>query len=66
LGSEILVHLSHLDVSEGLARDVSRASMLVAKMGPRTKVTVGDVLSVQISPEHAHFFDAKTGVTLQK
>ena len=31
-----------------------------------TNVAVGDVLSVQISPEHAHFFDAATGVTLRK
>ena len=35
-------------------------------MGPRTKVTAGDILSVQISPEHAHFFDATSGETLQK
>jgi multiple sugar transport system ATP-binding protein len=72
LGSEILVHLSHVDVSEGASldvaasADVARRSTLVAKMGPRTKVTAGDVLSVQISPEHAHFFDAATGATLRK
>jgi hypothetical protein len=35
----------------------------VAKMGPRVKVTAGDVLSVQISPEHAHFFDVENGRT---
>jgi multiple sugar transport system ATP-binding protein len=71
LGSEILVHLSHLEVSDAAhgdldPSDVSRRSTLVAKMGPRTKVTVGDVLSVQISPEHAHFFDAASGETLRK
>ncbi len=72
LGSEILVHLSHLDVTDGASSrdidpaDVSRPSTLVAKMGPRTKVTAGDILSVQISPEHAHFFDATSGETLQK
>jgi multiple sugar transport system ATP-binding protein len=72
LGSEILVHLSHLEVSDGTSHDdsdpsdISRRSTLVAKMGPRTKVTVGDVLSVQISPEHAHFFDAASGETLRK
>ncbi|MFY9782217.1 MAG: sn-glycerol-3-phosphate ABC transporter ATP-binding protein UgpC [Acidimicrobiales bacterium] len=72
LGSEILVHLSHVDVNEGgsldvaSSVDVARRSTLVAKMGPRTKVTAGDVLSVQISPEHAHFFDAATGATLRK
>jgi multiple sugar transport system ATP-binding protein len=68
LGSEILVHLSHLDATRAGSpgADDSRGSRLVAKMGPRTKVTTGDVLSVQISPEHAHFFDATTGETLRK
>jgi multiple sugar transport system ATP-binding protein len=69
LGSEILVHLSHLDAAQGAsddAADVSRRSTLVAKMGPRTEVTTGDILSVQISPEHAHFFDATSGETLRK
>jgi ABC-type sugar transport system ATPase subunit len=69
LGSEILVHLSHLDAADAAssdATDVSRQSTLVAKMGPRTKVTTGDVLSIQISPEHAHFFDATTGESLRK
>ncbi len=69
LGSEILVHLSHLDVTVGTevaTRDDARVSTLVAKMGPRSSVSVGDVLSVQISPEHAHFFDAVTGATLRE
>ena len=73
LGAEILVHLSHVDSSTDLARneedalrDISRRASFVAKMGPRVQVAVGDVLSVQISPEHAHFFDATTGVTLRK
>ena len=68
--SEILVHLSHLDVTVGATpsaptAEVVRPSTLVAKMGPRSNVSVGDVLSVQISPEHAHFFDATTGATLR-
>lgn len=72
LGSEILVHLSHaeldgsLSVTERLRQDISRRVRLVAKMGPRVKVTSGDVLSVQISPEHAHFFDAETGRSLRR
>jgi len=73
LGSEILVHLSHADAldtslsaGERLRLDFSRRATLIAKLGPRTKVTVGDVLSVQISPEHAHFFDAQSGETLRK
>jgi ABC-type sugar transport system ATPase subunit len=72
LGDEILVHLS-LDDNEtasttGLSSardDLSRAVSLVAKMGPRTKVDVRDVLFVQLSPEHVHFFDATTGQTLR-
>ena len=73
LGAEILVHLSHVDpntepsaYAENARADISRKASLVAKMGPRVKITVGDVLSVQLSPEHAHFFDAATGVTLRK
>jgi multiple sugar transport system ATP-binding protein len=73
LGSEILVHLSHADAldqslstGERLRQDFARRATLIAKMGPRMKVTTGDVLSVQISPEHAHFFDAETGQTLRK
>jgi ABC-type sugar transport system ATPase subunit len=68
LGSEVLVHLSHLDVTMGsvvAGGEDQRPSTLVAKMGPRSNVAVGDVLSVQISPEHAHFFDAATGTTLR-
>jgi multiple sugar transport system ATP-binding protein len=73
LGSEILVHLSHtealdrsLSPGERLRQDISQRATLIAKLGPRTKVTAGDVLSVQISSEHAHFFDAQTGETLRK
>jgi ABC-type sugar transport system ATPase subunit len=73
LGSEILVHLSHADAldqslstGERLRQDFARRATLIAKMGPRMRVTTGDVLSVQISPEHAHFFDATTGETLRK
>ncbi len=73
LGSEILVHLSHADAldetlstGERLRQDFVRRAALVAKMGPRVKVTAGDVLSVQISQEHAHFFDVETGRTLRR
>ncbi len=73
LGSEILVHLSHaealdetLSTGERLRQDLVRRAALVAKMGPRVKVTAGDVLSVQISQEHAHFFDVETGRTLRR
>ncbi|MHB8378894.1 MAG: ABC transporter ATP-binding protein [Acidimicrobiales bacterium] len=73
LGAEILVHLSPVDSSARVPlndhdalRDISRRASLVAKMGPRVDVAVGDVLSVQLSSAHAHFFDAETGVTLRK
>jgi multiple sugar transport system ATP-binding protein len=73
LGSEILVHLSHAEVldeslstTERVRQDLARRAALVAKMGPRVKVTAGDVLSVQISPEHAHFFDVETGRSLRR
>ncbi len=65
LGSEVLVHLSHLEVSNAVTPDISRRATMVAKMGPRVKVAVGDVLSVQLTPEHAHFFDAETGRSLR-
>lgn len=73
LGAEILVHLSHADAvtdsavpDGGAPRDIARRASWVAKMGPRVQVAVGDVLSVQLSPERAHFFDAATGVTLRR
>lgn len=65
LGSEILVHLSHAPQSEGVRDNALRQNTLIAKMGPRVKISVGDELSVQFSPNHAHFFDAVTGETLR-
>jgi multiple sugar transport system ATP-binding protein len=70
LGAEILVHLSFGDANEATVRtaggsDTPRAVSLVAKMGPRAKIDVGDVIFVQFSPEHAHFFDAASGQTLR-
>jgi multiple sugar transport system ATP-binding protein len=67
LGAEILVHLSLLDTTTSSTSDgeLSRPVSLVAKMGPRTKVSVGDILYVQLSPEHAHFFDATNGDSLR-
>jgi multiple sugar transport system ATP-binding protein len=70
LGSEILVRLSLLDKgadpnTAGGPADVTRRAALVARMGPRAKVELGDELFVQLSPEHAHFFDATTGDTLR-
>jgi multiple sugar transport system ATP-binding protein len=69
LGSEILVHLSLQGeeiaaTSTSSAANAPRPAMLVAKMGPRVDVKVGDVLYVTLSPEHVHFFDATTGQSL--
>jgi multiple sugar transport system ATP-binding protein len=63
LGAEILIHLALDDATE--TSEPGRGIALVAKMGPREKVSVGDVLFVQIAPEHAHFFDASSGVSLR-
>jgi multiple sugar transport system ATP-binding protein len=63
LGAEILIHLALDDPSS--ADEDARGIALVAKMGPREKVAVGDVLFVQFAPEHAHFFDAASGTSLR-
>jgi hypothetical protein len=34
-------------------------------MGPRSGVTVGDHLEVRLNPDHFHFFDADTGLSLR-
>jgi len=45
---------------------IARPTMLVAKMGPRAGVTVGDQLNVCFNVEHLHFFDANSGLSLRK
>ena len=73
LGAEILVHLSVLD-AEGTSASVvtdegqvvTRPSTLVAKMGPRADVKVGDTLRVRFNAERFHFFDADTGASLRR
>ena len=73
LGAEILVHLSMVE-AEGdnavvVADDgavLSRPTRLVAKMGPRSGVAVGDHLSVRLNPDHFHFFDADSGISLRR
>ncbi|MGB8196022.1 MAG: sn-glycerol-3-phosphate ABC transporter ATP-binding protein UgpC [Acidimicrobiales bacterium] len=72
LGAEILVHLSMVD-TEGdnaiIVNDsgavVARPTRLVAKMGPRSGVAVGDHLNVRLNPDHFHFFDADSGDSLR-
>ncbi len=73
LGAEILVHLSLLDAegtSAFVVNDagavVTRPSTLVAKMGPRAEVRVGDTLRVRFNPERFHFFAADSGVSLRQ
>jgi multiple sugar transport system ATP-binding protein len=73
LGAEILVHLSMVD-AEGdnavVVNDsgavVSRPTRLVAKMGPRSGVAVGDHLQVRLNPDHFHFFNADSGLSLRR
>jgi multiple sugar transport system ATP-binding protein len=64
LGAEILVHLSLVDAKENTAL-VARPTTLVAKMGPRAGVAVGDQLNVRFNVEHLHFFDADSGLSLR-
>jgi multiple sugar transport system ATP-binding protein len=73
LGSEILVHLSLVDdevgeravVVDDAGAVVARPTRLVAKMGPRAGVSVGDHLQVRLKYDHFHFFDAETGRSLR-
>jgi multiple sugar transport system ATP-binding protein len=73
LGAEILVHLSLVDAEGNDAFVVTesgavvpRPTTLVAKMGPRSGVAVGDRLAVRVNPDHFHFFDADSGVSLRR
>jgi multiple sugar transport system ATP-binding protein len=73
LGAEILVHLSIVDakgdnavVVNDSGAVVSRPTRLVAKMGPRSDVAVGDHLQVRLNREHFHFFDADSGRSLRR
>jgi multiple sugar transport system ATP-binding protein len=68
LGSEILVHLSldaANDAASGPTGELARPVALVAKMGPRQSIAVGDAVFVQFATEHAHFFDVASGETLR-
>jgi multiple sugar transport system ATP-binding protein len=72
LGAEILVHLSMVDaegenaiVVNDAGAVVARPMRLVAKMGPRSGVSVGDHLYVRLNPDHFHFFDADSGESLR-
>jgi multiple sugar transport system ATP-binding protein len=73
LGAEILVHVSIVDavgndaiVVNDSGAVVARPTTLVAKMGPRSGVAVGDQLHVRLNPDHFHFFDADSGLSLRK
>ena len=73
LGAEILVHLSLVDavgndafVVNDSGAVVSRPTTLVAKMGPRSGVSVGDQLQVRLNPDHFHFFDTDSGLSLRR
>ena len=73
LGAEILVHLSLANakgndtiVVTDDGETAPRPTTLIAKMGPRAAVAVGDPLRVRFTPEHFHFFDSATGQSLRR
>ncbi|MHB1209415.1 MAG: ABC transporter ATP-binding protein [Acidimicrobiales bacterium] len=73
LGAEILVHLTlHNDhdtstvMIDETGAAVTRPTTLVAKMGPRADVKVGDLLRVRFHAERFHFFDAANGQSLRR
>ena len=73
LGAEILVHVSMVDaaghdaiVVTDSGAVVARPTTLVAKMGPRSGVSVGDRLEIRLNPSHFHFFDADSGLSLRQ
>ncbi len=73
LGAEILVHLTLRDDHDTSAvmidetgAAVTRPTVLVAKMGPRADVKVGDLLRVRFHAERFHFFDSANGQSLRR
>ena len=70
LGSEILAHitLGHDDdivTEETAAHPAGHSPRVVARLGARARVVVGDRLNLTLNPENLHFFDAEKGETLR-
>lgn len=72
LGSEILVHLSFGREEAIVSDDVAatspggHSSRVVARLGARAQVTVGERIDLTLNPDRLHFFDARTGETLAR
>jgi ABC-type sugar transport system ATPase subunit len=74
LGSEILLHLSFgadaevssqlVDADTGAIK--KRAARLIARVGPRVEVAVGDHVDVALDLDRLHLFDATSGLTLRR
>ncbi len=68
LGSEVHLHgaigtAAHL--AGGAGDDVHSLATLVAKVDPRTSITVGQTAAVAVDVSHMHFFDPKTGQSIR-
>lgn len=72
LGSEILAHLNFGGEDAIVSDEVAAASpgahssRIVARLGARAQVVVGERLELTLNPERLHFFDTSTGVTLAR
>ena len=72
LGSEILAHLSFgqeetiVNDEDAAAAPGGHSSRVVARLGARAHVTVGERIELTLNPERLHFFDARTGETLAR
>jgi multiple sugar transport system ATP-binding protein len=71
LGSEILAHLS-FGGEAAIVTDEAEAqtpgghsARVVARLGSRAHVAVGERIDLTLNPENLHFFDAATGETLR-
>jgi multiple sugar transport system ATP-binding protein len=76
LGSEIMAHLevdarpAQTDEARELAAETGLASLdeskpgatVVGRLGPRSKVAVGDTVEVFVDTRNLHFFDPRTGL----
>ena len=71
LGSEILAHLNFggedviVNDEAQASAPASHSTRVVARLGARAKVTVGERIDLTLNPENLHFFDAQSGETLR-
>ena len=53
------------DTSDEAQLLADAGTMFTARVDPRTKARVGDVLRIAVDPQGFHFFDPETGLTLR-